>query len=895
MTRLAIALAFLLVATSAWGQTPTLVQHYYTGTNSPVRGLTATNYTFRLPNKTLSGNCLVMFLDYPSDVSVSSITDDGSNAWPAAAVTADGGSGNAKTSVFVLPNVAAGTRVITVTFGSAVAGIHAVFLEYYNVATSSPVGSSRSSINTTHTGIASGTLSPSPAVSGNLVLHYAIDNNGVAGGQNAANVTGWTAGSGWTMLGGDINSAHDASPFALQARLGDGTNFNPTMTATQSGSDTFNAIAVEIKAASAGTAPAAGIRIIKQQFYVSTALSVPGSWTEFFPAQGNLLVAANVLGGSTTSAITDSNSNMWTLAQNDPGYPAIQYAQNPTTDSSLRVTVPLTNINSNTTIALWDITGAATSGVLAQSAVVADGAASNVSSFNNAPSITPVNQNGLILVVLAIGQGPMTGFASGAPASALFMPVTYPGETDFDTFDNADGYAHNYYGTSLAQQNYNWTLIPKASNSYQVSAVEFKADDTTPTTAPSGLTATAVSTSQINLAWTAATDSVGVTGYLVERCQGSGCTAFGQVASVAGTTYSDAGLAAATSYSYRVRATDATGNLSGFSNTATAATPAPPDTTPPTAPSGLTATAASTSQINLAWTASTDNVGVTGYFVERCQGRKCTAFAQVASVTTTTYSNSALAAATSYRYRVRATDAAGNLSGFSKTASATTLGSPPPSTGTIAFVQGNYATPQAPTASVTVAYTAAQNAGDLNAVIVGWNDTTAAVIAVTDTMGNAYTLAVGPTVQPGAAGGGGLTQAIYYAKNILGAAANANTVTVRFSVAATYPDVRILEYSGLDRTNPLDVTAAAAGNSSTSDSGAVTTTNGNDLLVGGNMVWTITAGPGVGFTSRMITSPDGDIAEDQVVTSTGSYRATAPLSGAGPWVMQLVTFRAAGP
>src|SRR5439155_12583020 len=235
VTRLAIALAFLLVATPAWGQTPTLVQHYYTGTNSPVRGLTATNYAFRLPNKTLSGNCLVMFLDYPSDVSVSSITDDGSNAWPAAAVTADGGSGNAKTSVFVLPNVAAGTRVIPVTFGSAVAGIHAVFLEYYNVASSSPVGSSRSSINTTHTGIASGTLSPSPAVSGNLVLHYAIDNNGVAGGQNAANVTGWTAGSGWTMLGGDINSAHDASPFALQARLGDGTNFNPTMTATQSG------------------------------------------------------------------------------------------------------------------------------------------------------------------------------------------------------------------------------------------------------------------------------------------------------------------------------------------------------------------------------------------------------------------------------------------------------------------------------------------------------------------------------------------------------------------------------------------------------------------------------------------------------------------------------------
>ena len=79
VTRLAIALAFLLVASPAWAQTPTLVQHYYTGTNAPPRGLTATNYTFRLPNKTLSGNCLIMFLDYPHGVSVSSITDDGPN------------------------------------------------------------------------------------------------------------------------------------------------------------------------------------------------------------------------------------------------------------------------------------------------------------------------------------------------------------------------------------------------------------------------------------------------------------------------------------------------------------------------------------------------------------------------------------------------------------------------------------------------------------------------------------------------------------------------------------------------------------------------------------------------------------------------------------------------
>ena len=84
---------------------------------------------------------------------------------------------------------------------------------------------------------------------------------------------------------------------------------------------------------------------------------MPGSWTQFFPAQGNLLAAVNIYPGSTISAITDSNGNTWTQAHTDVGTPAIQYAQNPTTSSTLTVTVPLTNANANTTITLYDITG----------------------------------------------------------------------------------------------------------------------------------------------------------------------------------------------------------------------------------------------------------------------------------------------------------------------------------------------------------------------------------------------------------------------------------------------------------------------------------------------------------------------------------------------------------
>jgi fibronectin type 3 domain-containing protein len=204
----------------------------------------------------------------------------------------------------------------------------------------------------------------------------------------------------------------------------------------------------------------------------------------------------------------------------------------------------------------------------------------------------------------------------------------------------------------------------------------------------------------------------------------------------------------------------------------------------------------------------------------------------------------------------------------------------------ISYVQGNFATPQTPQTAVSLAYTAAQVAGDLNVVVVGWNDSTAVISAVTDSSGNAYTLAVGPTVQSGYA-----SQSIYYAPNIASAAAGANTVTVTFASAAACPDIRILEYSGADPNNPVDVTAANSGNSGISYSGSATTTNANDLIFGANLVLTATMGPGGGFAQRLLTMPDADIAEDQMVAATGSYSASAPLNAPAPWIMQMVAFQ----
>jgi hypothetical protein len=212
------------------------------------------------------------------------------------------------------------------------------------------------------------------------------------------------------------------------------------------------------------------------------------------------------------------------------------------------------------------------------------------------------------------------------------------------------------------------------------------------------------------------------------------------------------------------------------------------------------------------------------------------------------------------------------------------VGSPSP----IVFKQlnsnDNTTLPPATASSVAVAYTAAQTAGDLNVVVMGWNDATATVKSVTDTKGNAYVLAVGPTLVSGT-----LSQSIYYAKNIVSAAANGNTVTLAFNGAAAYPDIRIAEYSGLSTSSPLDTTAAATGNSTNSDSGAATTSFAKELLFGANTMTQTASGPGSGYTQRIITA-DGDLVEDQIVSATGTYHATGPLSPAGAWVMQLVTF-----
>jgi hypothetical protein len=199
------------------------------------------------------------------------------------------------------------------------------------------------------------------------------------------------------------------------------------------------------------------------------------------------------------------------------------------------------------------------------------------------------------------------------------------------------------------------------------------------------------------------------------------------------------------------------------------------------------------------------------------------------------------------------------------------------------FVQAGQSVYADAAASLQATYKGAQVAGDLNVLAVQWQDATANITSVTDTAGNTYVLAAGPTRNPDQPG----TQAIYYASAIHAAPAGGNTVTVAFDSQATYPDVLIADYAGV-RT--LDQVAVATGSTEELATAAVATTAPNELLFSAACVAWWTDAPGAGFTTRF-QADWGNLIQDQTVSRTGSYQATALQKGGAPWILQLVTFK----
>ncbi len=180
--------------------------------------------------------------------------------------------------------------------------------------------------------------------------------------------------------------------------------------------------------------------------------------------------------------------------------------------------------------------------------------------------------------------------------------------------------------------------------------------DTEAPTSPDPVVVTPTGATTMTVSWATSTDDSGIVSYEVRR---DGAL----VATTGATSFDDSGLTPDTSYEYKVTAKDPTGN-------ATASTPVSgstdPDTTPPTDPTGLAATATGSSTIEVSWDAATDDVGPVTYTV-----RQDGAFAVTTAATSVTITD--LAPETTYSFTVQAGDGAGNLSAEVGPAEATTL------------------------------------------------------------------------------------------------------------------------------------------------------------------------------------------------------------------------------
>jgi chitodextrinase len=238
-------------------------------------------------------------------------------------------------------------------------------------------------------------------------------------------------------------------------------------------------------------------------------------------------------------------------------------------------------------------------------------------------------------------------------------------------------------GTSALPGYTDTTASPETEHVYTVDAVDGEGNrsprsdpftvltpaDTTPPSPPSGLSARAVSSREVDLAWTAAIDDVGVVAYTIYR---DGIV----IGTTASTSYIDGGVHPATHVVYVVDAVDAKGFHSGPSEAASADVP---DDTAPSTPTGLAVDALTSARVELSWNGSSDDVAVIGYTVYRDGVR-------IATSTSTTYTDLGVAAAATYRYRVDAFDAAGNHSPKSPAVRATT---PAPADATAPSVPAN--------------------------------------------------------------------------------------------------------------------------------------------------------------------------------------------------------------
>jgi len=242
----------------------------------------------------------------------------------------------------------------------------------------------------------------------------------------------------------------------------------------------------------------------------------------------------------------------------------------------------------------------------------------------------------------------------GVQGYKIFRNGVQIGTSPRDSFTDTSVAANTTYLYTVSAYDYS------NNNSAQSTPARIimQSSDNQPPSVPTDVQAAGLTTTSILVSWTASTDNIAVAGYKIFR-NGT------QIDTSMTPSYIDQGLNPDTTYSYTVSAYDAAGNNSAQSSPAAVATTPPADLEAPSVPTGVSAVALSPGSIQVSWTASTDNVAVTGYKIYR-DG----ALADVSE--TTSYIDTGLDPETVYSYTVSAFDLAGNESAQSSPAAQAT-------------------------------------------------------------------------------------------------------------------------------------------------------------------------------------------------------------------------------
>jgi hypothetical protein len=453
---------------------PVLIQHVASSTNPVGLGIPGNNFKIPLPNSVLSGDALVLAISYPHGATIT-VTDSLGQAWPGAAITQDGGSGNYVAQIYVLCGTAAGNETITVGLGSSTLPFEYTVSEFNNVATRGCVDGAVGGANLAPSGSAAinpGTITPATnndANGGHVIWNYTALSS-IANG----NPTDWVPASGFTLLDGDIawvdkQGFPHASQWYLQPT---NATVTPNMTSTGDTVDTFNSVSVALLVAGGGGSMPSGIHINKVLHQSWTGLS-GGNLTLQLPATGNLRVLAfpAPVAGLKINSFSDSEGGAWTLEQTGGDSAQIWFSGNRSANPNLLVTLHTSGASDTNSVRFYDVQGASTTPF--DVAAGTDSTLCTSGTINNQPTITTTGPNELVIATMGDGIGPGLGLAAGSPTGAVWDLTTYSGEVDNDLMENADAVGH-VYTTAGGVENWNWTITVQSSDSCSSEAVAFK-------------------------------------------------------------------------------------------------------------------------------------------------------------------------------------------------------------------------------------------------------------------------------------------------------------------------------------------------------------------------------------------------------------------------------------